>query len=87
LIISTAIFGEADEDEIVYSEMYKPDLLVVTGDIVQYTWVYSFRNVKTSVSGKSKLQPDLDAYTPLIERQLKPEARKMSVILCSMLSK
>jgi thiamine-monophosphate kinase len=31
---------------------------------------------RSKFSGKSNSQPDLDAYTYLIERQLKPEARK-----------
>jgi thiamine-monophosphate kinase len=37
---------------------------------------------ETSFSSKPNSQPDLDAYTYLIERQLKPEARKMFVRYC-----
>jgi thiamine-monophosphate kinase len=36
----------------------------------------SFRARKASFQVNPNSQPDLDAYTYLIERQLKPEARK-----------
>jgi thiamine-monophosphate kinase len=60
----------------------KPDLLVVTGDIGAAYMGPSFRARKASFQGKSNSQPDLDAYTYLIERQLKPEARRSYFIAC-----
>jgi thiamine-monophosphate kinase len=57
------------------------DLLVVTGDIGAAYMGLQVLERKTSFSGKNS-QPDLDAYTYLIERQLKPEARKMYALCC-----
>jgi thiamine-monophosphate kinase len=37
--------------------------------------------VKTSLSVNPNSQPDLDAYTYLIERQLKPEGKDVRTLL------
>ena len=78
LIISITAIGEAHEGEIVYRSGAKPnDLLVVTGDIgAAYMGLQVLEREKQVFLVNPNSQPDLDAYTYLIERQLKPEARK-----------
>lgn len=78
LIISITVLGEADEEEIVYRNGAKAtDLLVVTGDIgAAYMGLQVLEREKQVFQVNPNSQPDLDAYTYLIERQLKPEARK-----------
>nr|WP_315156448.1 thiamine-phosphate kinase [uncultured Flavobacterium sp.] len=77
MIISITALGEADEDEIVYRNGAKvTDLLVVTGDIgAAYMGLQVLEREKQVFHVNPNSQPDLDAYTYLIERQLKPEAR------------
>jgi thiamine-monophosphate kinase len=78
LIISITAIGEADADEIVYRNGAKQtDLLVVTGDIgAAYMGLQVLEREKQVFQVNPNNQPDLDLYTYLIERQLKPEARK-----------
>lgn len=78
MIISITVIGEADENEIVYRNGAKQtDLLVVTGDIgAAYMGLQVLEREKQVFQVNPNSQPDLDAYTYLIERQLKPEARK-----------
>ena len=78
LIISITAIGEADEDEIVYRNgAQQTDLLVVSGDIgAAYMGLQVLEREKQVFQVNPNNQPDLDAYTYLIERQLKPEARK-----------
>ena len=78
LIISITALGEADAEEITYRNgAGKTDLLVVTGDIgAAYMGLQVLEREKQVFQVNPNSQPDLDAYTYLIERQLKPEARK-----------
>ncbi|HMK06238.1 MAG TPA: thiamine-phosphate kinase [Flavobacterium sp.] len=78
LIISITALGEADENEIVYRNgAQQTDLLVVSGDIgAAYMGLQVLEREKQVFQVNPNNQPDLDAYTYLIERQLKPEARK-----------
>ena len=78
LIISITALGEADENEITYRNGAKAnDLLVVTGDLgAAYMGLQVLEREKQVFQVNPNSQPDLDAYTYLIERQLKPEARK-----------
>ncbi|MGK4566671.1 thiamine-phosphate kinase [Flavobacterium sp. 3HN19-14] len=78
LIISITAIGEADANEIVYRDGAKEnDLLIVTGDIgAAYMGLQVLEREKQVFLVNPNSQPDLDAYTYLIERQLKPEARK-----------
>jgi thiamine-monophosphate kinase len=77
LIISITAIGEANEDAIVYRNGAKAtDLLVVTGDIGSaYMGLQVLEREKQVFQVNPNNQPDLDAYTYLIERQLRPEAR------------
>ncbi|MFA7445143.1 MAG: thiamine-phosphate kinase [Flavobacteriaceae bacterium] len=78
LIISITAIGEADEDKIVYRNGAQPnDLLVVTGDIGSaYMGLQILEREKQVFQVNPNNQPDLENYAYLIERQLKPEARK-----------
>ena len=78
LIISITAIGRAKKDTIVYREGANDnDLLVVTGDIgAAYLGLQVLEREKKVFQVNPNSQPDLDAYTYLIERQLKPEARK-----------
>ena len=78
LIISITAIGEADENELVYRNRAKQsDLLVISGDIgAAYMGLQVLEREKQVFNVNPNSQPDLDAYTYLIERQLKPEARK-----------
>ncbi|NUY81357.1 thiamine-phosphate kinase [Flavobacterium sp. MAH-1] len=77
LFISITALGEADESEIVYRNGAKAnDLLVVSGDLgAAYMGLQVLEREKQVFLVNPQSQPDLDAYTYLIERQLKPEAR------------
>ncbi len=78
LIISITAIGEVDTDEVVYRNTAQDtDLLVVTGDIgAAYMGLQVLEREKQVFLVNPNSQPDLDAYSYLIERQLKPEARK-----------
>ena len=78
LIISITVLGEADAEEIVYRNGAKAtNLLVVTGDIgAAYMGLQVLEREKQVFQVNPNSQPDLELYTYLIERQLKPEARK-----------
>src|SRR5690554_3371043 len=78
LIISITAIGEAKEEDIVYRSGAKPnDLIVLTGDIGSaYMGLQVLEREKRVFQVNPNNQPDLENYTYLIERQLKPEARK-----------
>ena len=78
LIISVTAIGEAVGEDIVYRNGAKPnDLLVVTGDLGgAYMGLQILEREKQVFKVNPNSQPDLEAYTYIIERQLKPEARK-----------
>lgn len=77
MIISITALGEADEKDLVYRNGAKEnDLLVVTGDLGSaYMGLQVLEREKQVFQVNPNNQPDLDNYTYLIERQLKPEAR------------
>ena len=77
LILSITALGEADTEELVYRNgAQQTDLLVVSGDIgAAYMGLQVLEREKQVFQVNPNSQPDLDAYTYLIERQLKPEAR------------
>ena len=78
LIISITALGEATENELVYRNGANPnDLLVLTGDIGSaYMGLQVLEREKEVFKVNPNNQPDLSAYTYIIERQLKPEARQ-----------
>ena len=78
LLISVTAIGEVDEKNIVYRNGAKPnDLLVVSGDLGgAYLGLQVLEREKEVFKVNPASQPDLDLYSYIIERQLKPEARK-----------
>ena len=78
LLISVTAVGEALKQEVVYRSGAKEgDLLVVTGDLgAAYMGLQILERERQVFEVNPNNQPDLDPYTYLIERQLKPEARK-----------
>ncbi len=78
LLISITAIGEAKAKDIVYRSGAKPnDLLVVTGDLgAAYLGLQVLEREKQVFQVNPNSQPDLENYTYLVERQLKPEARK-----------
>jgi len=78
LFISVTALGTADEENIVYRDGAKEnDLLVVTGDLgAAYLGLQVLERERQVFDANPNAQPDLDQYTYLVERQLKPEARK-----------
>ena len=78
LLISITAIGVADKKDIVYRNGAKPnDLLVVTGDLgAAYLGLQVLEREKQVFEVNPNAQPELENYTYLVERQLKPEARK-----------
>jgi len=78
LIISVTAIGEIEIEYVVYRNGAKPsDLLVVTGDLGgAYMGLQILEREKEVFKVNPKNQPDLEPYDYIIERQLKPEARK-----------
>ncbi len=78
LLISITALGTAKPNEIVYRNGAKPnDLLVVTGDLgAAYLGLQVLEREKQVFKVNPNSQPDLEQYSYLVERQLKPEARK-----------
>lgn len=78
LLISITAIGQQVENKIAYRNGAKPnDLLVVTGDVgASYMGLQVLEREKQVFLVNPQSQPDLTPYEYLIERQLKPEARK-----------
>ena len=78
ILISVTVIGKAEKEEVVYRDGAKEtDLIVVSGDLgAAYLGLQVLEREKQVFKVDPNNQPDLDNYTYLIERQLKPEARK-----------
>jgi thiamine-monophosphate kinase len=78
LLISITAIGDADKNDVVCRSGAKPnDLLVVTGDLgAAYLGLQVLEREKQVFQANPNAQPELENYTYLVERQLKPEARK-----------
>lgn len=78
LTISITALGRALKEDIVYRSGAKEyDLLVVTGDLgAAYMGLQVLEREKEVFKANPEIQPDLDGHDYIIERQLKPEARK-----------
>jgi thiamine-monophosphate kinase len=77
LTISVTVIGEAEKDELVYRSGAKPtDLLCVSGDLGgAYMGLQLLERENEVFKVNQNLQPQLDGYEYILERQLKPEAR------------
>ena len=78
LIISITALGVAQQEDIVYrSGAQTNDLLVVSGDLgAAYMGLQVLEREKQVFEVNPQSQPDLEPYSYLVERQLKPEARE-----------
>ena len=78
LTISITCIGEADKGKVVYRNGAKDtDLICVTGDLgAAYMGLQLLEREKTVFKGEEQAQPDFTGKEYLLERQLKPEARK-----------
>ena len=87
LIISVTALGEVEKDIAVLRSGAKPnDLLVVSGDIGgAYMGLQVLEREKEVFKVNPNSQPDLSMYTYIVERQLKPEARKDIITLLTQL--
>jgi thiamine-monophosphate kinase len=78
LIISVTVLGYAEERDIVYrNTAQEGDLICVSGDLGgAYTGLQLLEREKLVYLENPQIQPDLEGKDYIIERQLKPEARK-----------
>ncbi len=78
LILSPTVLGEVDKNKVTYRSGAKPnDLIVVTGDLgAAYMGLLVLQRENETFKANPQHQPDLSPYAYVVERQLKPEARK-----------
>ena len=76
--ISVTAIGRVEKSQVVYRNGAKEnDLLVVTGDLgAAYMGLQLLEREKQVFESTPGVQPDLDGNDYILERQLKPEARK-----------
>lgn len=87
LVISITVIGRTKPDKVVYRKGAKVhDVLVVTGDLGgAYMGLQLLEREKAVFQASKDAQPDLDGNDYILERQLKPEARKDIVQLLKQL--
>ena len=78
LAISITCIGEADKDQVVYRNGAKEtDLICVSGDLgAAYMGLQLLEREKAVFQGEKDVQPDFAGKEYLLERFLKPEARR-----------
>ena len=78
LVISITCIGDAPADKIVYRDGAKDtDLICVSGDLgAAYMGLQLLEREKAASVGQKDFRPKFDGKEYLVERQLKPEARK-----------
>ena len=78
LVISITVIGMAKEEEIVYRNGAKAnDLLCVSGDLGgAYMGLLILEREKAEYLANPTMQPQLEGFDYVLQRQLKPEARK-----------
>lgn len=87
LVISVTAIGHSKKENIVKRDNAKVnDLLCVSGDLgAAYMGLQILEREKNVFLSNQNLQPDLEGYDYIVERQLKPEARKDIVDLLATL--
>lgn len=87
LVISVTAIGAAKPEDIVYRDTAKEgDLLVVSGDLGgAFMGLQILEREKAVFQQDPNIQPDLSGHDYILERQLKPEARKDIVSLLKQL--
>ncbi len=78
LVISITCLGEAPADKIVYRDGARDtDLICVSGDLgAAYMGLQLLEREKAASAGQKDFQPQFQGKEYLVERQLKPEARR-----------
>jgi len=78
LTISITCIGEVEKGQAIKRSGAKEnDLICVTGDLGgAYMGLQLLEREKKALEGKQGLKPDFDGYDYILQRQLKPEARK-----------
>ena len=78
LVISITCIGEAPREQIVYRDGAKPtDLICVSGDLgAAYMGLQLLEREKVASAGQKDFVPDFAGKEYLVQRQLKPEARR-----------
>jgi thiamine-monophosphate kinase len=78
LVISITCIGDAPKDQIVYRDgAHDTDLICVSGDLgAAYMGLQLLEREKVASAGNPDFEPKFQGKEYLIERQLKPEARK-----------
>lgn len=78
LLLSLTCIGEAEKESVVYRSTAKEnDLICVSGDLgAAYMGLQLLEREKVVFEGNPEMQPDFSGKDYLLERQLKPEARK-----------
>jgi len=78
LTISVTAIGEVEDDKVVYRKGAKRnDLICVSGDLGgAYAGLKLLQREKDVFRSNPEIQPELKGYDYILERQLKPEARK-----------
>lgn len=78
LVISVTAIGEVEKEEVVYRSGGKEnELLVVSGDLgAAYMGLQVLEREKQVYKDNPEMQPELEGFDYILERQLKPEARK-----------
>lgn len=78
LVISITCIGDANADDIVTRDGAKPtDIICVSGDLgAAYMGLQLLERENAVAAGKKDFQPDFAGKEYILERQLKPEARK-----------
>lgn len=78
LVISITCIGEADKEDVVFrSGAKETDLICVSGDLgAAYMGLQLLERENKVAAGQKDFQPDFSGKEYILERQLKPEARK-----------
>lgn len=78
LVISITVIGSGEKGKIVYRDGARDtDLICVSGDLGSaYMGLQLLEREKVASAGRADFQPDFGGKEYLIERQLKPEARR-----------
>jgi thiamine-monophosphate kinase len=77
LVISITVIGKVKKDKITYRNTAKPnDIICVTGDLGgAYLGLHVLEREKSVFKEHPDMQPELEGFDYLLQRQLKPEAR------------
>ena len=88
LVISVTALGKSKKEKIVKRDSAQVnDLVCVSGDLgAAYMGLQILEREKNVFLSNQNLQPDLEGYDYIVERQLKPEARKDIVELLATLN-